>query len=185
MIKTRAHKTQRWFYGINTKTGQMILENNQCFVARTHNLIQSSLSGCLFNRTASHRGWRFCFVGNAHKYKPKPNLPAESRMTSEEFKAIQTKIGLVNSELAKKLGRGTSTIQHYRAMTKPVTESIAEKMRSLAAAPAPEDPQTSLEIRVSAYIRNYTNQISEYIDLSDYSKGSTMLESRETKCLNP
>ena len=49
---------QHWFYG-HGPNGEMIIENNQCHVAKIFGLNQSMISACLRNKRKHHQGWTF------------------------------------------------------------------------------------------------------------------------------
>ena len=51
-------KSQHWFYGYGPNN-EMIIENNQRYVARVFNLNPSTISLCLYGDRKQHKGWRF------------------------------------------------------------------------------------------------------------------------------
>jgi hypothetical protein len=52
---------QRWFYGYGPN-GEMIIENNQCYVARIFKLEQGNVSYCLQGNRKQHKGWKFKWI---------------------------------------------------------------------------------------------------------------------------
>ncbi|HSH41642.1 MAG TPA: hypothetical protein VK973_05895 [Arenicellales bacterium] len=63
-------------------------------------------------------------------------------MTSEEFKALQARLGLKNHELAEELGRSLSSVTKYRRGEVAVPAIVAKLMRAMAPG---EDPETKQE----------------------------------------
>jgi len=52
---------QRWFYGYGPN-GEMIIENNQCHIARVFNLLSKNISKCLHGRRRHHKNWTFQWI---------------------------------------------------------------------------------------------------------------------------
>ena len=52
---------QHFFYGHGPR-GEMIIENNQCEVARVFGLDQGHISNCLRGIQESHKGWHFQWI---------------------------------------------------------------------------------------------------------------------------
>lgn len=52
---------QRWFYGYGPN-GEMIVENNQSYIARVFGLNQGMISACLRNKRKHHRSWKFQWI---------------------------------------------------------------------------------------------------------------------------
>lgn len=49
---------QRWFYG-HGPNGEMIIENNQHYVAKIFGLCRANISACLCGKLNHHHGWTF------------------------------------------------------------------------------------------------------------------------------
>jgi hypothetical protein len=58
---SRDAKDQKWFYG-RGPNDEMIVENNQSYIARVFGLCRSKVSACLNNRRHTHKGWTFKFI---------------------------------------------------------------------------------------------------------------------------
>lgn len=55
---TNGPARQRWFYG-HGPNGEMIIENDQSYVAKVFGLQSQNISNCLHGRQKTHKGWTF------------------------------------------------------------------------------------------------------------------------------